>query len=1096
MQFRRVGRTDLSLSVVGLGTVQLQMLPEQRAIDTLVSGFRRGVNWIHTAPDYGGVDPIIVEAIRQAGRPVLVAQGSPGTAKDLPAFFEHALHVHRTNRLALYGLGGIEDLEHHGENVWGPGGMIEYLTRQKQEGRLGGIFCSTHDSADGVIRLIESGAFDAVMVAWNPLGFHQQSHLYARRARGRDYEELHEYRERVFPLAAERGVSLLVMKPFAGGLLCRSQGLPPEDWFAGCAEPISPTDVLRLALDQPGVCAVVPGAASPEEAHENAGAGHAPLAVTPAARTRIDRAVASMRKMLCSRCGACVGSCSKSLSIPGLFRDAYIWTSHNETTGADPSENFFDLHPAPALACLTCVDRTCVCPQEIPIPLALERVHGRMRRLDAARLHPGPSAHAQASTVRGRHELQVLTSEVPTVMVARETQTVRFLVRNVGAQPWLAPQHTSEGQDACGVATLIDERIVQVTGLRNSVMPGATSQVVFTVTGPRAGLRRVAFALVSLATPSVDGGTVFFEGRTHVSGRPSRSLRHTVGDWLRATGLRSKLTHVAPCFDTSIAGEVVDHSFPSYLKAGTTYGIRLKARNTGHHAWLDESGLARLAAHVFIEEVLVTTLGVSQGEVPPGAETTWHFPLRAPDVPGAHRLRVEFAPGDEAPGLRRALAWRFDLQVVPAETKESVRLFELERRHNPWHYNPLLGIPESRDGQPFPLFIARGKGCRVWDVEGHEFLDYSMGWGSTVLGYADDRVQAAVRKQIDSTGAVLPFPHPIEMTVSKQLIDEFPGNDMVVFAKNGSDVCTVAARLARIATGKTVILSCGFHGWQDFALDYFSAADSGIPSRPERVLHKFVFNDRDGFLKLFAQHRDNLAAVMIEPAGPLIDDVTGLGGEPDAAFLQTVAESTREAGALLIFDEIITGFRYRHGSVQKATGVVPDLTCLGKALASGFPLAALLGPHRVFLPHFHKTHFNATFKSEVYALAAAEAALAIYRTAPAADHIWAYGERLRTAVEEICVRLGIAAKMTGPPFRMLLVFADAEPSRRQLKRTLLLQELLKARVITVSGMVLPSVAHDDRAFTETVRAYERALEVLAHADRTDRLHEHIELGTC
>jgi len=315
----------------------------------------------------------------------------------------------------------------------------------------------------------------------------------------------------------------------------------------------------------------------------------------------------------------------------------------------------------------------------------------------------------------------------------------------------------------------------------------------------------------------------------------------------------------------------------------------------------------------------------------------------------------------------------------------------------------------------------------------------------------------------------------------------------VVFGKNGSDMCTLASRLARVITGKRVILSCGFHGWQDFALDYFRFEDCGIPDRPSRVLHKFPFGDLDGFFRIYEQHKGELAAVMIEPAGPLVSDEAGLGGEADPVFLRAVADAARAAGALLIFDEIITGFRYRHGSVQQATGVFPDLTCVGKALASGMPLSALIGPYRVFLPHFHKAHFNATFKGEIYSLAAARAALRIYRDEPVADAIWSYGDRLRTGIHEICGQTGVAGAMTGPPFRMAFTFLERDPHRRQLKRTLLMQELLKQRIVTVTGMMLPSAAHDEEALAQTLAGFAEALAVVADADRRDDLHRAIEL---
>ena len=174
-------------------------------------------------------------------------------------------------------------------------------------------------------------------------------------------------------------------------------------------------------------------------------------------------------------------------------------------------------------------------------------------------------------------------------------------------------------------------------------------------------------------------------------------------------------------------------------------------------------------------------------------------------------------------------------------------------------------------------------------------------------------------------------------------------------------------------------------------------------------------------------------------------------GDADPEFLHLIADAARRAGALVIFDEIVTGYRYPQISVQKTTGVIPDLTCLGKALASGMPLSALVGRSRIFLDAYHKTHYCPTFKAEVYSLAAARAAIAIYRAEPIAEQIWRYGEALRAGIPDICRLLGIAAACTAPPFRMRFVFRDGDPDRRRLTRTLLMQSLLKARIVTVLG---------------------------------------------
>jgi predicted aldo/keto reductase-like oxidoreductase len=621
MQTRAVGRTAIQLSVVGFGTAQLQMLPERQAVATLARGFELGVNWIHTAPDYGGIDPWIRRAIDQTRRDVMVLSSGPARTKDLPAFFEHTCHIHKTRRLAMYGLAGIEDLEWHGENVWGRGGMVEYLQDRKTEGRLGGIYCSTHASADYVEKLINSGVFDAIMLAWNPLGFHQQSHPWARAKINRDYEDLAEYRERIFPSAAERGVSLLIMKPFAGGMLCRSKALPPHDWYADAAERVDAGDVLRLILEEPAVCAVVPGSTSVEEAEENARAGHAPLFVSPIGRERIARAVDKMRTRLCSRCGKCETTCSQTLSIPAMFRDAYIWTSRNETNQANPTENYFDLHPNATLTCETCRDQTCMCPQGIDIPAALGRIHPRMQVLRATGQHPGPSAAFPERTIEGAHRLLVHTSDVPARVSSRGSAIARFLVQNLAQdQRWTAPQHTPDRKTHVGIGVMFDDRISAVVPLRNTVCPGEVSPFAFEFRAPaKPGRHEIAFCLMPLHQKRAQERTVFFAGTVTVDPKPSlgmngHRLPRRVARFVRSQMRKARGQHYAASTN-AVAGrpaygvEYQDHSFPHQMKAGVTYGIRLTLANSGGMTWhADPPDGHRVDVQVFLDDARVSTL--------------------------------------------------------------------------------------------------------------------------------------------------------------------------------------------------------------------------------------------------------------------------------------------------------------------------------------------------------------------------------------------------------------------------------------------------------------------------------------------------------
>jgi glutamate-1-semialdehyde 2,1-aminomutase len=527
--------------------------------------------------------------------------------------------------------------------------------------------------------------------------------------------------------------------------------------------------------------------------------------------------------------------------------------------------------------------------------------------------------------------------------------------------------------------------------------------------------------------------------------------------------------------------EIVEHTLPPAVTAGETYGVRLTLVNTGSMTWAAAPPDGH-CVHLFVlfGEALYQKVPLPHGDVPPGGRVTFHFALRLAEA-GRHLVRLELIHE------RRAWFSQHGCPGVAVDVEASAPLHDatgiaLERSlaRNLWHFQPTSGIRRFRDGRTVPLFVSRAKGCRVWDPEGHEYLDYTMGWGSTILGYADDRIQAAIAGCL-ATSPLAPLPDPLEMEVSEMIAADFPSAEMVAFGKNGSDVCTLAARLARLATGRRQILSCGFHGWQDFAVE------------PHGELHTFAFNDPRSFRALYERHRRDLAAVMIEPAGPFAGPDHGPGGDADPAFLGMLAQAARDAGALLIFDEIITGYRYPGHSVQRATGVTADLTCLGKALASGMPLAAVAGRGAIFHTGFAHTHYCPTFKAEIYSLAAARAAIDIYRRERVAEHIWKAGDALKARLDASCRALGLRASCRGPAFRFSLVFTDPDPARRRRLRTLYMQELLREGVLTVNGVMLPSYAHGAGDLDATAARAHAALARIAPYETDAALDRAIEI---
>jgi glutamate-1-semialdehyde 2,1-aminomutase len=479
--------------------------------------------------------------------------------------------------------------------------------------------------------------------------------------------------------------------------------------------------------------------------------------------------------------------------------------------------------------------------------------------------------------------------------------------------------------------------------------------------------------------------------------------------------------------------------------------------------------------------------------VAPGARVTFHIPLRAPDEPGSHELTLALMRSDGARlGAAPILLYR---EVVPISAESKTVTDELQSsawRVNYWYFQPAHGISRSSTGEPYPRFFERANGCRLVDPDGNEYLDYMMGWGSAVLGYGEPRVRDAIVAALEGAPTA-PLPHRLEIELAGILAEHIPCAEVTQFGKNGSDVCTVAMRLARLYTGKRHILCCGYHGWQDSFTEQRGFGQSGVPERESPLIHPFRFDDLEDFRRLHARYRHDLAAVMLEPAGPWTDLRAGPCGEPSPGFLAELAQAARDAGALLVFDEIITGYRYPELSYQKRSGVIPDLACFGKGLANGMPLAAVVGRREIFQRGLPGASYGPTFKGEVYSLAAAKAAIAIHRSEPVARHIHEHGTRLKQGIDDLCRKHGVAAAHKGPPYRGALVFDEPDPDRLTAKRTLYLQELARRHVLSMNGVMLPSYAHDEPALRQALAAIDSALEVVARAERDDAFDRLLEI---
>ena len=367
-----------------------------------------------------------------------------------------------------------------------------------------------------------------------------------------------------------------------------------------------------------------------------------------------------------------------------------------------------------------------------------------------------------------------------------------------------------------------------------------------------------------------------------------------------------------------------------------------------------------------------------------------------------------------------------------------------------------------------PVFLQRGKGCRVWDVDGNEYIDYVQGLLPNILGYAHDEVNAAAAAQL-SEGHSFSLPHPLEVQLAERLTRLIPCAEMVRFGKNGSDATSGAVRAARAFTGRDRIACCGYHGWQDWYIGS-TTRNAGVPVAVRQLTHPFVYNDLASLEKLFNEYRGEFAAVIMEPVNFV---------EPLPDFLAGVKEMAHRHGALLIFDEICSGFHFGLGGAQKLFGVTPDLACFGKAMGNGFPIACVVGRADI-MQIFSEIFYSFTFAGEVASMAAAMKVLDILECTDALAVIEANGRTLQDGVNTMAKEAGLGAriKAIGRPQWSLLKFTEENGADSQVLKNLFQQEAMKRGVLLLVTHNM-TAAHDGRAIHETLEVYAEVIKTLA-----------------
>ena len=366
----------------------------------------------------------------------------------------------------------------------------------------------------------------------------------------------------------------------------------------------------------------------------------------------------------------------------------------------------------------------------------------------------------------------------------------------------------------------------------------------------------------------------------------------------------------------------------------------------------------------------------------------------------------------------------------------------------------------------YPIYAARAQGSHIWDVDGNEYIDYVLGLGPISLGYAYPAVDAAIREQLER-GIVYGLLSPLEVAVAQALTEVVPCAEMVRFLKSGTEVTSAAARIARAVTGREVIVSQGYHGWHDTWTAGHN--DGGVPQALEPLLVGFRYNDLPSLERALSGHSGRVAAVILCPTQETA---------PAPGFLEGVVDLAHRHGALVIFDEIVSGFRMALGGAQERYGVVPDLACFAKAIANGMPLAAVCG-RRDVMEAAERLTISVTYGGEALSLAAARATLQEYRSHDVIGHLWRNGQALMDGMNAAAREAGVPFRVEGHPPMSSMAFTDLPAGQSTIVWQRFLAEMASRGILLRrGGLNFITYSHSAADIDRTVGACRESMRAL------------------
>lgn len=385
--------------------------------------------------------------------------------------------------------------------------------------------------------------------------------------------------------------------------------------------------------------------------------------------------------------------------------------------------------------------------------------------------------------------------------------------------------------------------------------------------------------------------------------------------------------------------------------------------------------------------------------------------------------------------------------------------------------------PENKS----PLFLTHGQGARVWDVDGNEYVDLVGALLPVMLGYNDPDVNYAIRNQLDK-GITFSLATELEAQLAEKLVEIIPCAEKVRFAKNGSDVTSAAIRVARAHTGRDKIIVCGYHGWHDWYIGS-TTRNKGVPEAVQALTYKVPYNDLNAVEDLLRKHPNSFAGLIMEPMNI---------AEPAPNYLNDLKALLHKYGALLIFDEIITGFRFSLGGAQELFGISPDLASFGKAMGNGMPISALVGRADI-MDTIEEIFFSGTFGGEALSIAAAIALIDKMQREPVIKTMWNIGKILRDATQELINNYGLESiiSMKGKDCWTLLNFDKQQNATAEAIKTLFIKEMIANGVIIIGSHNL-SYALNDADLTQVYNAYNNTFEKIASCLKKNNIETELE----